>query len=413
MNRFSRVMGPAYGGNDLKSKGYLIDERHILVHDASGKQEKSLHGRPKGEPTVARRIAEESNRVREQADRAHQDVLETLYKMNAIEDPGYHPLVRKCSSKTEGLLARPESPGPAPLAEAHLSLLDLDGSTIAGSSTHTLSSCSTLVSSTTVEDQERRIKALSDERLVALRASLPPLNLGTPPILPPPPPPPSAPLPRQFSSRRSELPIPAQANLYFTLELPSECGFVHSPLPPLHLRLPLTNEDSLTRASTIATLQTYFFHGVPIQFFQRFFPKDVFGPALVEPLAKCRQGRHRGSLVWNLPQLFGPRSPYRALVEEVWEAGSLGLLGSWVDAGDAGFAEQVVGLLGRIAAAMAREQGRWTGLAYDGEGKGVMLDVAVVVRQYFPRGGGGYGRLMDVRRMRRGVETLPPGFVPS
>lgn len=158
---------------------------------------------------------------------------------------------------------------------------------------------------------------------------------------------------------------------------------------------------------------------MPIAFFRRFFPEDKF-PCLIKTLDECREGKERGSLVWSMPQLFGPGYKYRELVEEVWEGGELGLRWSWVDAGEVGFAAGLVELLGGIAGrtALVEEEEVWAvphvGSSDDSKGKGkgreggeeegrkdhVILDIAVVLRQYFPRGGGGYGLPMDIRRIR-------------
>lgn len=387
--------------------GYLGEELgspHLRVRENAVR---TYYDRTKEKAVVVGPVAEETSRIREQADGAHQAVLETLRRMDATEAPGYHPFEKESSAdlKERSRRARKEAANAVKKKKGWR-----DDPWVLSCERRAVQSWNDMDDerpSTPIPAEESFPKkgrsTKPSKRVYALQASLSPSpawNIGTRPLLPI--------LLSAFSPKSKELSsLSAQANLHFILELPNQGGFIHSPCSPLQLPLPFPsrhNHHRMPRASVIATLQHLFFHGVPHAFFQRFFP---FQHLLASLSGSSRGGGgDRGTLVWTIPQLFSSGYKHRALVEEVWEAGKMGLRGSWVDAGEVGFAMEVVALLGRIVEAEMEEN--------NGEVDDGCLDIAVVVRQYhFPKGvcgetaSGGYGRPMDVRRIRR--EAVPRG----
>lgn len=414
MRLFKIDKSPRFPEPENTGFGYLDEELgspHLRVRENAVR---TYHDRTKENPAVVGPVAEETSRIRDQADGAHQAVLETLRMMDATEASGYHPFEKESSADVKERSRREEK-------EAFNAVKKKKGwrddpwvlscERRAVQSWNNLDdkrpSTPTLAQESFPRKEKKESSAKASKRVDALLASPSPAwNIETPPLLPM--------LLPAFSSKSKELSSSsssyAQVNLYFILELPNQGDFIHSPCSPLQLSLPLPlpsrhNHHRMPRASAIATLQHLFFHGVPHAFFQRFFP---FQHLLASLSGSSRGGGgDRGTLVWTIPQLFSSGYKHRALVEKVWEAGKMGLRGSWVDAGEVGFAMEVVALLGRIVEAEMEEN--------NGEADDGCLDIAVVVRQYhFPqgqsggeRGSGGYGRPMDVRRIRR--EAVPRG----
>lgn len=361
-------------------------------------------------------VTEGSALVREQADRTHQDVLQMLSKIKDEDPVEYHQAHERDdivgSTTVTGPGKRQSSPAiPVRVADA----ADLRRLRIPAAAPDTTS-----MQEPRPKMKGERKKASTPDRLAGLRSSLLPplLTVGAPPVLPL--------LLPAFSRKSRRLPQ-AKASLYFALELPNlgnqRGGAAVPSTPCLPLTLPLPSvrnikpNNPLSYISAVSTLQRYFFHGVPLPFFQRFFPLEKVLLDLENRTITTRSRRQgggdrkrrttgrRSSLVWNIPQLFSPGYKYRALVEQVWEGGKAGLGSSWVDAGNVLFAGKLLTLLGKIAE-LEREAGEEECGRGGGRGGEVTtnLDITVVVRQYCYDG----RTPMDIRRLRKKNESRPP-----
>lgn len=364
---------------------------------------------PRARPEV---VVEESALVREQADRTHQDVLQMLSKIKDEDPIGYHHALGRndiTGSTTVTGPGRKQSSPTFPVCVADVANLRRP---------ETPGALTTSMQEPRPKVKGRSKKASTPDRLAGLQSSLLPslLIVGAPPVLP---------LTLPAFSRKSRRLSQAKANLYFVLELPnlsSQRGgalLPSAPCLPLTLPLPSTRNiklnNPLSYFSAVSTLQRYFFHGVPLPFFQRFFPFDeVLENLGTSSSSSSSSSRHQGggdrkkgtgskrsSLVWNIPQLFSPGYKYRSMVEQVWEGGKTGLRSSWVDAGDVLFAGKFLTLLGKISELEREAEG-----GRGGGGEAITLDITVVVRQYCYD-----GRVpMDIRRLQREDEPRLRGF---
>lgn len=355
---------------------------------------------------------EESGLLTEQVNRAHQDVLETLHKMAAIEDPGHHPLLKQDLS-----VPRENTRPDTPVLEERRKWNRRRRPKRNDSRSSATISNSGSPSNASGSDSSSSQRPFGTTTPQAPQA--PPhrrLNLGSPPIMP---------LVVPGFTRKSKRLPQARANLHFVLELPQDHhqqpqrgGLVYSPCSPLPLLITYGKHNPLGRASAKVALETYFFHGIPIQFFERFFLFEKY----LQGLTRKTDPGNRGSLLWNIPELFGADYKYRHLVEKVWEVGELGLRSSWVDSGGVGFASGFLALLGTIAEAMVEDvmpDSPFTKLKNrNGRGKDEMtiaMDLTVVVRQWSSphlTSPSPFGRSMDIRRLRR-KEVIEPRGVPT
>lgn len=203
-------------------------------------------------------IAEEVDRVRQQADKAHQDVLETLEKLAShTETAGLHKVPSDAVSAFS----------------SHMSI----------NSGYSVSVFSDIVLG---EPQEQQQQQQRPQPITTPEPTQRPHHHLTSQPAPPQPPSPSP-------------PPPLKALLYFDLELPRRGGFIRHFGHPLCLNL----STPCGLAAAVALLRGYFLHQ-PRRFLNHF-----------DYLAY-----HGHGIVVNVNQLFSPRYKYRAAVERVWGA---------------------------------------------------------------------------------------------
>lgn len=287
-------------------------------------------------------VAQEIDRAERPADRAHQDVLETLQKMALTTTTSYS-------------LSGQDYTQHVPLQRAPTAITSSPGSSIsaAADSTPPVPQEQEPRSSPRSSEPDTKVQQQPQRRRRQQRTREPPSTPSTPP-----------PAPHTPS-------LPLEALLYFAVEQPNHGGFIRHYNHPLRLNLSTLH----ARASAARTLRGYL-TDQPGRFLSHF--------GLTQHQHHHRDPGGGGGLAASVSGL----SSVSRVIEGTWGRGA-----TWADARDEAFAPALVGVLGHLAAGQAARRGAAT------------VDVCVIVRQICcHRGRGecdGMSWCMDARRVVR------------